>query len=81
MYVIQAPYWFLFERGAIAAIHGSPWRYDTHVPLLFAGPGIQPATLHRLVHPIDVAPTLSALLDMAPPAAAQGKVLAEVVAN
>ena len=79
VYVFQQPYWFMFERGAVAAMHGSPWRYDSHVPLIFAGSGIRPARINRLVHPIDVAPTLSALLDISPPAAAQGKVLGEVL--
>ena len=79
IYVFQQPYWFLFERGTIAAMHGSPWSYDKHVPLVFAGPGIKPAQVNRLVHPIDVAPTLSALLNISAPAAAQGSVLMEVL--
>ena len=79
IYVFQQPYWFMFDRGAVAAMHGSPWGYDTHVPIMFAGPDIQPQRVHRLVHPIDVAPTLSALLNLSPPAAAQGVPLEEVV--
>jgi predicted AlkP superfamily pyrophosphatase or phosphodiesterase len=81
IYLFQQPYWFLFERGAVAAMHGSPWAYDQHVPIIFAGPGIKPATIKRLVHPVDVAPTLSALLEILPPAAAQGDILPEVVAH
>ena len=78
IYIFQQPYWFLFERGAVAAMHGSPWSYDTHVPIIFAGPGIKASRVERLVHPVDVAPTLSALLQLSPPAAAQGNVLTEV---
>jgi predicted AlkP superfamily pyrophosphatase or phosphodiesterase len=33
IYVVQRPYWFNFEKGPVAAMHGSPWKYDTHVPL------------------------------------------------
>jgi arylsulfatase A-like enzyme len=77
--VIQEPYWFLFEKGPIAVMHGSPWRYDTHVPIIFAGPGIDAQTVHRLVHPVDVAPTIAAFMGMTPPAAAQGKALQEVL--
>ena len=55
IYVAQNPYWFLYEKGAIAVMHGSPWTYDTYVPILFAGPGIRAQTIHRLVHPVDVA--------------------------
>jgi len=78
IYVIQDPYWFLFDEGPIAAMHGSPWRYDTHVPIIFAGPGIDAQTIQRLVHPVDVAPTISALLGMTPPGSAQGSPLVEV---
>ena len=79
IYIFQQPYWFMFDRGPVAAMHGSPWGYDTHVPIMFVGPGIKPMHVHRRVHPIDVAPTMSALLNMSPPAAAQGTILAEVV--
>lgn len=60
-------------------MHGSPWRYDTHVPIIFAGPGIKAQKVHRLVHPVDVAPSLAAALGMSPPAAAQGEPLQEVL--
>ena len=79
IYVIQDPYWFLFDEGPIAAMHGSPWRYDTHVPIIFTGPGIDAQTVHRRVHPVDVAPTLSTFLGMTPPGSAQGSPLGEVL--
>jgi len=79
IYVIQEPYWFLFDEGPIAAMHGSPWSYDTHVPIMFAGPGIDAQTIARLVHPVDVAPTITSVLGMTAPAAAQGKPLVEVL--
>jgi len=79
IYVIQEPYWFLFDEGPIAAMHGSPWRYDTHVPIMFAGGDIKANKIHRLVHPIDVAPTITSFLGLSPPAAAQGNPLVEVL--
>ena len=78
IYIIQEPYWFLFDKGPIAAMHGSPWRYDTHVPIIFMGPAIEAQTVHRLVHPVDVASTIAALLGMTPPGSAQGVLLEEV---
>ena len=78
IYIIQDPYWFLYETGPVVAMHGSPWRFDTHVPIIFTGPGIQPGRVHRLVHPVDVAPTIAALLGMTQPASAQGTPLEEV---
>jgi predicted AlkP superfamily pyrophosphatase or phosphodiesterase len=78
IYIIQDPYWFLFDKGPVAAMHGSPWRYDTHVPIIFMGPGMQPQTVDRRVHPVDVAPTIAAYLGMTPPGSAQGSPLEEV---
>ena len=81
IYIVQEPYWFNFDKGPVAGMHGSLWNYDTHVPLIFSGPGISAATIYRQVQPADVAPTIAALLGMSPPASAQGKVLPEVFAD
>ncbi len=75
IYVVQEPYWFLFEKGPIGVMHGSPWNYDTHVPIIFAGVGIEPKTVHQLVHPVDVAPTIANYLGISPPASSVGKVI------
>jgi hypothetical protein len=79
IYIIQEPYWFLFDKGPVTAMHGSPWRYDTHVPIIFMGPGIQPQTVYRRVHPVDIAPTIAAVVGMTPPGSAQGSPLEEVL--
>jgi len=78
IYIVQEPYWFNFDKGPVAGMHGSPWNYDTHVPVIFSGPGIRSGITYRRVQPADVAPTLAALLGMSPPASAQGLVLPEV---
>ena len=79
IYIVQDdPYWFNFDPGPVAVMHGSPWRYDTHVPVIFAGPGVPASAVHRQIQPADVAPTLAALLGMSPPGSAQGTVLPEV---
>ncbi len=79
IYIVQEPYWFNFDKGPVRAMHGSPWRYDTHVPIIFAGAGIEGRMVHRLVHPVDVAPTLSAILGMTAPGSASGTILSEVM--
>jgi len=78
IYIVQDPYWFNFDKGPVAGMHGSPWNYDTHVPVIFAAEGIEARMVYRRIQPADVAPTLSALLGMSPPASAQGTVLPEV---
>jgi predicted AlkP superfamily pyrophosphatase or phosphodiesterase len=74
IYVYQEPHWYLMDPG-MAAMHGSPWRYDQQVPLIFVGSGIQAGMHDAPVHPIDVAPTLAALLGIPAPAAAEGESL------
>ena len=65
----------------LTSLHGSPWSYDTHVPILLAGPGIRPGTYGRPVAPRDIAPTLSVLLGIAPPSASTGEVLREALGD
>lgn len=79
VYVLQKPYWYLLEGGPITVMHGSPWRYDTHVPIIISGPGLEPQTVRRRVRPVDVAPTLSARLGIKLPSSADGEPLIEVL--
>ncbi|MBL7560076.1 alkaline phosphatase family protein [Olleya sp. YSTF-M6] len=59
--------------------HGSALNYDTHVPLLFYGKGIQKgSTLQHTTIP-DIAPTMSALLGISFPNGATGKPLEFVI--
>ncbi len=62
----------------VAASHGSVWRYDRHVPIIFAGNGIRAKTISRPVTPYDIAPTLSNKLAVEAPSGATGKPLTEV---
>lgn len=59
--------------------HGSVYRYDTHVPLIFFGGGIKAARSSRAVHTADVAPTLAKLLGIPYPETVEGLPLEEVV--
>ena len=79
LYIYQEPYWFLFDKGPIGVMHGSPWGYDQQVPIIFVGPGIKAGNYGALVHPIDVAPTLASLLGIPAPAASQGNALPQVI--
>jgi predicted AlkP superfamily pyrophosphatase or phosphodiesterase len=59
--------------------HGSPWAYDTHVTLLWFGPGIVSGSYTEAVSVADVAPTISRLLGIRLPPRAQGRVLQEIL--
>jgi predicted AlkP superfamily pyrophosphatase or phosphodiesterase len=78
--IFQAPYYeIISRRGLFTASHGSPWKYDTHVPVMFAGKGIQSQRIDRPVGPEHIAPTLAALLEIDAPNMADKAPLKEVV--
>ena len=81
IYLVFEPNVFIndFDGLTVASTHGSPWRYDTHVPVIFAGAGLESRMVSRPVTPYDIAPTLSALLGIREPAASIGVPLPEVL--
>ena len=83
VFIVFEPNWFIndFEGLIVASTHGSPWNYDTYVPIVFAGAGLAPAVIDRRVHTVDIAATLAAYLGIKPPSGAVGDPLAEVVSN
>lgn len=80
VYVVFDPGWFVNELDGItvASTHGSPWPYDTFVPVIFAGYKLKPQTVYRKVYTVDVAPTLAGIVGAKPPSGASGTVLPEV---
>ncbi len=59
-------------------VHGSGYSYDTQVPMIWIGKGIPKGESVRQVHPIDIAPSLSMLLNIPLPSSSQGKPLSEL---
>jgi predicted AlkP superfamily pyrophosphatase or phosphodiesterase len=59
-------------------IHGSGYSYDTHVPLLWFGNGIKHGESVRKVSPIDVASTLTMILNLQLPSGNSGNPLKEL---
>ena len=81
IYVVFEPNVFIndFDGLTVASTHGSPWRYDTYVPVIFAGAGLSAATVNRAVTPYDIAPTIAAYLKIKPPSGTIGTPLLEVL--
>ncbi len=59
--------------------HGSGYSYDTHVPLIFFGNGINQGSSNRYYPIIDITPTLANLLQIEFPNGTTGKVIEEVL--
>jgi predicted AlkP superfamily pyrophosphatase or phosphodiesterase len=62
-------------------LHGSVYPYDTFVPIMFAGPGVNAKIVSRPVGPHDIAPTIATFLGIKPPSGSVGTPLSEVVDN
>lgn len=75
--VLLKPYWLASPTGTN---HGTPYGYDTRVPILLMGAGITPGEYLQPASPVDVAPTLAFLCGITLPRA-QGRVLAEALAK
>jgi hypothetical protein len=84
VYVVQQPQWQIMEVGSndegpgTLLQHGSPWTYDTYVPVAFAGMNIPAAKITRRIYTVDVAATLSSLVWTKIPSGCVGVPLTEV---
>ncbi|MGE5341147.1 MAG: alkaline phosphatase family protein [Candidatus Omnitrophota bacterium] len=76
--IVQEPFWYLYHDINDAAMHGSPYNYDTHVPLFFSGPGIKPRSVFRNVNPLDIAGTVALKLGIEAPPYASKNALIEI---
>lgn len=65
----------------VAYMHGSPWPYDTEVPLFFAGPAVQSGRHTAPAAQQDIAVTLASALGTRMPPTATGRVLPVFRAN
>ena len=81
IYLVLEPHWFVndFNGSTVASTHGSPWRYDTFVPIIFAGNGLAAKNIFREVQTVDIALTLSKYIKIKAPSGATGVPLAEVL--
>ena len=75
--VILQPGWI--EDENTDSDSGSPYSYDTHVPLTWYGWKVQKQTINRRVTLLDIAPTLANILNISSPAGATGKILYDLV--
>ncbi len=77
--VVTKPYWY-FGTGTSGSSHGSPYSYDTNVPLMIMGKQwIKPGAYSQYAEVVDIAPTLSHLLRVRLPSAADGRILSETL--
>src|SRR2546423_15668505 len=61
--------------SGIVATHGSPYDYDTHVPVIFYGPWFVRRRYPEFVRTVDIAPTLAFVAGVKPTERLDGGVL------
>lgn len=76
IFYLPEPYWL---SGKTGTTHGTPFGYDTHVPVIFMGPGIKAGVYNQTVRPNDIAPTLATLLSVETPSGSVGRALGEIL--
>ena len=76
--ILLYPYWI--GGGDSPATHGTPYSYDTHIPLILRGPAFRAGRYDRAVALNDLAPTLATLLEVETPSGNSGRVLVEALA-
>ncbi len=78
--VVLKPHWIYGFANGKGTTHGAPYAYDTNVPLIMMGkPWVKPGQYGQYAEVVDIAPTLAHLLNVRPPAGAEGRVLTEAL--
>jgi predicted AlkP superfamily pyrophosphatase or phosphodiesterase len=75
--ILPKPYWIIDPSGTT---HGTPWSYDTRVPVVLMGAGIKPGRYLTPATPLDIAPTLAWLTGVTL-SHADGHVLVDAIAR
>jgi predicted AlkP superfamily pyrophosphatase or phosphodiesterase len=78
--LIEKPY-SIPGTGKTGTTHGSPYSYDTHVPILFYGSAFKPGRYPDDFNITDIVPTLCAALRMTEPAGCMGKPLKAILTD
>ncbi|HEY8188239.1 MAG TPA: alkaline phosphatase family protein [Pyrinomonadaceae bacterium] len=76
--IVQEPFKY-FGDSADPANHGTPYSYDTHVPMIIMGRSFHRGRYLREAAPTDIAPSLAAVLGVEAPSSSTGRVLVEAL--
>ncbi|MCB0760612.1 MAG: alkaline phosphatase family protein [Flavobacteriales bacterium] len=75
--VVTNPGWITYNRTGTT--HGSPFAYDTHVPLIIYGAGVETGQHYDYTRTADIAPTLSAIMKIQMPSGTTGSMISPAI--
>ena len=76
VFLVRKPY---YVKSPDTAGHGTPYSYDTNVPVIFWESRFVSGRYSSEASPADIAPTLASILHITRPSVAVGRVLAEAL--
>lgn len=77
--IITEPQWYDGTPRSTGTTHGTWTPYDSHIPLVFMGWGVNKGKTNKVTHITDIAPTISALLHVMEPNGSIGKPIVDVL--
>ncbi len=77
--VVTYPGWITNSRTGTT--HGSPFAYDTHVPLILFGNGVEKGDHYGRTYIKDIAPTMAIMMGIQMPNGTTGKIIPEAIAK
>ena len=60
--IILPQKYYSINHGKYGINHGTPYDYDSHIPIIFYGAGIKPGKIEKRIVTVDIAPTVADLL-------------------
>jgi predicted AlkP superfamily pyrophosphatase or phosphodiesterase len=71
----------IFISESTGTATGSPYNYDTQVPLIISGSNVQNGRFGHSSSPADIAPTITNILGIEQPSLCEGRVLTEALSG
>lgn len=70
---------YIFTNDPNGTSHGAPYRYDSQVPLIIMGSNVRAGRYAQEASPADIAPTVTAVLNIGTPSLSEGRALWEAL--
>jgi len=80
VFLVFKPY-YLESSSSFGTSHGSPYDYDSHVPLIFLGAAVKAGRYAEEAATVDIAPTLAEILGVKPLNPIDGRARKEILVN